>query len=642
MFDLFRRRDTAMRYLLTVVLGVIALSMVVTLIPGWGSNSGGGDRNDVVAEIGDEKITVRDAVQNVQGVVRRMGIPPSTIKTMANNFVDSMISAQALAYQAQQSGLTPSDKDVADAIKSRYAQLFPNGQFIGQETYQNFLAQMGTNVKDFEGNVRRQIMVERLNKLMEDSVVVTEKEILEEYNYNNAKIKVDYITIPADAFDKSVNISDADIATIYNTSKGAYMTPQHYNLTLVVLDEARTASLFPVADAELRAAYNANQDQFRMPERVKVRHILVMTKDKPAAELPQLEAKAKDILKQLQGGADFAALAKKYSEDTSNKDAGGDLGFIQRGQMVPEFERASFTQKVNELGGPIKTMFGYHIVQVTEKQEARLQPFEEVKDQLKAQVNRDATYSRMTANADKLRAQLIKSPKDVEAAAKQYNATVYNYDDRELAGVWDELGASPEVQTAVSALKPGEVGNVTSGPNNKIFIPILRGVVAPRPMTLAEVTPLIRRIETTQRAASMRAAKLRELEAKAKQAGADYAKLAKEYNGLSKSTDEFGMTGFAEGLGAASSFPDAFKMPVGSVLGPISFDGKQHFIRVKERIEADPAKLAAERATMLDRIKVRRGRERMDVFEDSVVNDLIAKGKVKIYEDAKQKVLAAF
>ena len=641
MFDLFRRRDTAMRYLLTVVLGVIAFSMVVTLIPGWGSNSGGGDRNDIVAEIGNEKITVREAITNVQGVMRRMGIPPATVKTMANNFVDSMISSQAMAYQAKELGLTPSDQDVANAIKSRYTQLFPNGQFIGQETYQNFLAQMGTNVKDFEANVRRQIMVERLTKLMEDSVVVTEKEVLEEFNYNNAKIKVDYISMPQDAFDKSVTVSDADIEKAYNAAKASLMTPPHYNLTLVVLDETRTAALLPISEADLRKAYAANQDRFRLPERAKVRHILV-GKDKPAAELPKYEALAKDIIKKLQGGASFADLAKQYSDDTSNKNTGGDLGYVQRGQMVPEFERAAFTQKVNEFGGPVKTMFGYHVVQVTEKQEARLQPFEEVQDTLRAEVARDVTYSRMTSNADKLRAQLVKNPKDVEGPAKAVNATVYNYQDRELNSVFDELGSSPAVGEAIMALKPGEVGPVTSGPANKVFIPIHRGVVAPRQMTLAEATPQIRRGEIFTRAQAMRAEKLRELEAKAKLPGADYAKLAKEYNSTSRSTDEFGMTGFAEGLGAASSFADAFKMPVGSVLGPISFDGKQHFIRVKEKIDPDVTKLATERASVLDKVKVRRGRERMDVFEDSIVNNLIVQGKLKIYEDAKQKVLASF
>lgn len=642
MFDLFRRRDTAMRYLLTVVLGVIALSMVVTLIPGWGSNTGGGDRNDVVAQIGSEQITVREAVTNVQGVMRRMGVPPAAVKTMANNFIDSMISSQAMALQAKELGLTPTDADVAAAIKSRYTQLFPNGQFIGQEIYQNFLAQQGTTVKEFESNIRRQIMVERLSKLMEDSVVVTEKELLDEYNYNNVKIKVDYLSVPPDAFDKAVVVSDAEVEKVYNSSKSAYMTQPRYNFTLLVLDEARSAALMPVSDADLRAAYNSDQERFRMPERAKVRHILVKTQGQPDSELPKFEAKAKDILKQLQGGASFADLAKKYSEDPSNKDSGGDLGFIQRGQMVPEFERASFTQKVNELGGPVKTMFGYHIVQVTEKQEARLQSFDEVKNILRAEVARNSTYSRMMADADKLRAQLLKNSKEVDAAAKSVNAAVYNYQDRDLSGPLDELGTAAAVAPVLTALKPGEVSAVTPGPANKVFVVIHRGTIAPRQMTLAEAAPQIRQAEILTRSQDLRGQKLRELDSKAKQPGADFTALAKQYNSISKSTDAFGMTGFAEGLGAATSFPEAFKMPLGSVLGPIAIDGKQHFVRIKERIEPDPSKLASERASVLDKIKVRRGRERMDVFEDSIVNNLIAQGKLKIYEDAKQKVLASF
>ena len=640
MFDLFRRRDTAMRYLLTGVLGVIALSMVVTLIPGWGSNTGGGDRNDVVAEIGGEKITVRDAVTNVQGVVRRMGVPPAAIRTMANNFVDSMISSQAMALQAKELGLTPTDSDVATAIKSRYPQLFPNGQFIGQDVYANFLAQQGTTVKEFEMNIRRQIMVERLTKLMEDSVIVTEKEILEEFQANNLKIKVDYIAVPSDAFSKAVTVSDADVEKIYNAGKSAYVTQPRYNFALVVLDEARTAMSMTVPESDLRAAYNADQERFRMPERAKVRHILV-GKDKPA-EAAKYEALARDILNQLKGGANFADLAKKYSEDPSNKDSGGELGYIQRGQMVPEFERASFTQKVNEFGGPVKTMFGYHIVQVTDKQEARLQSFEEVKEMLKAEVSRNSINSKMLADADKLRAQLVKNSKDLDGPAKAANANVYNYQDRELGGPVDELGAFPAVAETVRSLKPGEVSAVTAGPGNKAFLVIHRGTIAPRQMTLAEAAPQIRQAEVMTRSQNIQAEKIREIDGKAKQPGADFAALAKQYNLTSKTTDAFGMTGFAEGLGAASAIPDAFKLPVGGVLGPVMFDGKQHFVRVKERIEADPSKMAAERASLLDKVKVRRSRERMDIFEDSIVNNLIAQGKLKIYEDAKQKVLASF
>src|SRR5579871_6319824 len=94
-------------------------------------------------------------------------------------------------------------------------------------------------------------------------------------------------------------------------------------------DQSKLEAAVPVTDAQLQAAYNQNKDQYRTPERVKVRHILLKTTDKPAADEPKIKAKAEDLLKQLKAGGNFADLAKKYSEDTGTAKNGGSLGWIK-------------------------------------------------------------------------------------------------------------------------------------------------------------------------------------------------------------------------------------------------------------------------------------------------------------------------
>ena len=133
------------------------------------------------------------------------------------------------------------------------------------------------------------------------------------------------------------------------------------------------------ADADLLRAYQTNLDQFRTPERVKARHILIKTMDKPKEEQDKLAAKAGDLLKQLRGGADFADLAKKNSDDPGSAQKGGDLDWVTRGQTVKEFEDAAFSLKPKEFSNVIKTQYGYHIIQVLEKEPAKVKPFEEVK-----------------------------------------------------------------------------------------------------------------------------------------------------------------------------------------------------------------------------------------------------------------------
>ncbi len=130
-----------------------------------------------------------------------------------------------------------------------------------------------------------------------------------------------------------------------------------------------------VADADVKKYYEENKAQFRVPESREVRHILVKSK-----------GEAMSIRAQLENGADFVALAKKYSQDPGSKDAGGKLT-ITKGQTVPPFEQASFTLKTNELSQPIKTQFGYHLIQpLGEIKKASTTPLATVKTQIEAQL----------------------------------------------------------------------------------------------------------------------------------------------------------------------------------------------------------------------------------------------------------------
>ncbi len=126
-----------------------------------------------------------------------------------------------------------------------------------------------------------------------------------------------------------------------------------------------------VSIPQAQEAFAKNEDHFKIQEEVKASHILVKT-----------EKEAKDLVAKLKGGADFAELARKHSEDTGSKDSGGDLGFFARGRMVPEFEQAAFGMKPGQLSEPIKSQFGYHVIKVADRHQPRNRPFEEVKSEI--------------------------------------------------------------------------------------------------------------------------------------------------------------------------------------------------------------------------------------------------------------------
>lgn len=126
-----------------------------------------------------------------------------------------------------------------------------------------------------------------------------------------------------------------------------------------------------IADDDLKAHFEENRETYDQKEQIKARHILVHT-----------EEEAKALKAELDSGADFGQLAAAHSEDTGSKVMGGDLGFFERGAMVPEFDQVAFTMETGRISEPVKSSFGYHIIQVTDKKEARQVTFEEVKDQV--------------------------------------------------------------------------------------------------------------------------------------------------------------------------------------------------------------------------------------------------------------------
>ncbi len=145
-----------------------------------------------------------------------------------------------------------------------------------------------------------------------------------------------------------------------------------------------------VSDDEVKAYYNSHKGEFTDPAEVKARHILVKAPSEAKPEdWEKAKQKAEKIRKELKAGADFAKLAKKYSDDPGTKEHGGELGFFRKGRMVPEFEKAAFGLDVGEISQPVKTVFGYHIIQVEEKKPAHEKSFQDVQEQIRHQLTLD-------------------------------------------------------------------------------------------------------------------------------------------------------------------------------------------------------------------------------------------------------------
>lgn len=181
--------------------------------------------------------------------------------------------------------------------------------------------------------------------------------------------------------DEEVEAEYQNMANQYNGVEGLQAAIAQANLTEEDLREDIKSNIalekllkpqVEASDEEIAAYYEENKDEFSQGEQVNASHILV-----------EEEKEAQDIVKKLEDGEDFAALAKEYSIDEGTKENGGELGFFGRGEMVEEFDQVAFDLKKDEISEPIKSDFGYHIIEVHEKQDAKTISLDESKDKIK-------------------------------------------------------------------------------------------------------------------------------------------------------------------------------------------------------------------------------------------------------------------
>jgi peptidyl-prolyl cis-trans isomerase D len=639
MFDLFRSRDKAVRILLGGLLLVVAISMLTYLVPNYDTGSSGAGA--VVATVGSDQITSADVQKMVQSTMRGKQLPPEMLPIYLPQLVDEMIVNRAMAYEAGRLGFEVSDNDLRGAIQQMVPSLFPDGHFVGKDMYAAMLAQQQLSIADFESDLRRQIMITRLRDVAVEGSLVTPLEIENAYRKKYEKIKIQYVKLTADQFKKDATPTDAEMKSYYQANVAKYQTPEKKNLVILVADQAKLEQTLNPADADLQKIYNQNQAQYHVPEQAKVRHILFMTQGKPPADEPKIKAQAEDVLKQLKAGTvKFEDMVKKYSEDPGSKDKGGEYT-VQRNQMAKEFEEASFTQKPGDLA-LVKTSYGYHIVQVESRDAAHQQTFDEVKGQLASDWKKARVSEAMQAISDKAQTSLAKDPMHPDKVAADLHMEVVHADNVEPNKPIPGIGASPDFDQAVAALKPGQVSQAVALPGNKVAVAEVVAIVPPRPSTFDEVKDQIRDTMIQARITVKVRDIAKELADKAKATGGDLEKAAKSLGLEVKTTDGFTRNDSPAGFGSANYIAQNFSSPDNTIAGPVLMPDGTMVAKVLAHIPADLANLPAERVVLRDQIKSQKAKQRDELFEAGLKERLIQEGKIKIHQNVINSIIAGY
>ena len=388
------------KIVLSGILLVICGAMVITFIPGGlTSELTGAPGKGIVAKVDGGDITVDEVRQNARQMLQQQMPQGSTanmsvlLPFFAQRAAEQLITRQALIVEAGRMGFRVTPEEIKEDIQhGRYAAtFFPGGNFIGEQEYEGLLERNNLTPAKFEKEVVGDgILLGKLQAFISGSASVSEADVRDQFIKQNSKVKFDYAVLKQDDIKKGLHPTEEELKAYYESHKASYTNsvPEKRKIKYAVIDTNKLEAGVTVTQDDLRSYYEQHRDQYKTPEQVKVSHILIKTPlpgpDNKVDEKGAAEAqhRAEDLLKQVKGGANFEDLAKKYSEDPGSAKQGGSLGWIGRGQTVPEFEKAAFSLPKGQMSDLVKSSYGFHIIRVDDKQEAHAKSLDEVKSEI--------------------------------------------------------------------------------------------------------------------------------------------------------------------------------------------------------------------------------------------------------------------
>jgi peptidyl-prolyl cis-trans isomerase D len=610
MLDRMRRHRDWLKWSLGLVCVAFVLFYIPDFLKGTGADAAS---SDTIAKVEGHEITAGEFRRTYQAQLQAYrsaygaNMNDQLLKQLGieQQILQQMVDERAALAEADRLGIAVSDEEVRQRILAMPA-FQENGGFIGEQRYQQLLRMQRPPMlpSEFETNVRRGLTVEKLRASLTDWLSVPDKELEQTYRQRNDKIKLAVVTFNADSFRSQATASDADVASYFDGHKDDFKVPEKRKIRYLLLDIEAMRAKVVVPAGDIEKAYNSSIEQYTTPEQVRASHILLKTEGKADADV---KAKAEAILKQAKAGADFAELAKKNSEDESNAKNGGDLDYFGRGRMVPEFDQAVFAMQPGQISDLVKTQYGYHIIKLVDKKPAATRPLAEVRQQLSDQLAYERAQSQAADLASKLEKQVSK-PADLDKVAKAEGLSVQESGffarEEPILG----LGPSPEVASKAFDMKPGDVAGPLRGSRGFVFETLV-AKQDPYVPKLDEVKERVRDEVIKQKARDLSTQKAAELAAKLK-AAPNFEKTAKAAGFEAKTTDLIARDAPIPDLGAAPAVEDAaFKLPVGGVSDAIATDTGTAVVKVLEKKEVTTDEwLAAKDRFRDDQLAERRNR----------------------------------
>ena len=633
MLDRMRRHKGWLKWSLALVV----LTFVVFYIPDFLTTTTGALPNETIADVEGEPITVGtftrrynaqvQAYRNAYGgqmndqLLKQLGID--------RQILQQLIDEESMVAESRKQGITVSDVEIRERILALPG-FQENGTFVGEQRYRQILQVQNPplSTTEFENSLRRALMIEKLRTALTGWMSVNDADVVAEFRKRNEKIKLEVVPVTAEAFKSQVTVTDAELVPFFEKAKDKYRIGEKRKIKYAQVNVEQVRGTITVPETEIAAFYQQNLSQYQTPAQLRASHILFKLEGK---DEKVVQALAEDVLKKAKApNADFAALAKQYSEDDTNNQNGGDLDYFGRGRMVAEFEQAAFGMKAGEISNLVKTAFGFHIIKVVDNQPDQTRPIVEVHAELEDQLK----WQKAQAEAERIAKSLeatTKTPADLDKVAKERNLAVVETgliaSDEPIQGV----GAQPELSGRVFGMKEGEVTPAMRVATGWVFATVTGRQDSYVPQ-LAEVKAKVADDVRQEKAAEMAKQRATAIATDLKNAK-DFAAAVKRA-GLEVKTTELVARGTAiPDLGISEAVDAAaFALPQGGVSDAITTPTGTAVIRVVEKVGVTDAEVESGKDVLRD--------ELVNVRRDKFFGTYMQKAKSGLKVNIKQDTLA--
>jgi peptidyl-prolyl cis-trans isomerase D len=589
---------------LSWILWVVILIFVAFVFVDFGGGLAGGPARSAAATVGSESISYAEFQREYRRLeVRyRQAFGESFTPELANQLklplqaLDGLVDQRLLLAEADELGLDATDAEVRESILEIPGMKDASGAFVGEETYNRFVRANGYSVRDFERTVRDQIRLTKLNAIFSASVAVSDEEVEKSYREQAERASIRYLALPAAKFQADSDVSPEELAAHFAEHREEFRLPDQRVVNYLLVDTVRTRAKMTFEKTELESYYNAHLDDWKQEEQVRARHILLkVDANRSAADA---ESQIQALKQRIAGGEEFAVIAGQLSEDPASKARGGDLGFFGRGRMIREFEDAAFGATPNTLIGPLRTSFGFHLLEVLEKRAAGQRSFAEVEAQVKAKLAAERAESQAEAKANELAAKIeaekLSGAEALKALADNDTITFLTTPPFGREESVPGVGRGTPFSSAAFALEAGKVSKPVKIARGFAILELEEEKPSRLP-ELAEVEARVR--QAASRAKSERLALGRLTSARAEiSGGKSLDDVARELDVEVKEGGEFGSGGSVTGIGNAPELiAAALAARPGELGGPILTPVGAVLFQVTERKSFDPASFATEK-----------------------------------------------